>query len=72
MVKDTIKITRNQLQNIIGEDNDAIRNFEKLFEFVNSQIETGVTEGVIAAEAKANRAINEIYELTKRVTALEP
>jgi hypothetical protein len=69
-MEETIRVTRQQLEAIIGKDNDAIRQFEKLFEFVNAQIETGVADGVVTAEAKANRAINEIFELKKELVAL--
>ena len=71
-MKDVIKVTRGQLKEIIGDDADAIRQFEKIFEFVADSIETGVVDAVVVAEARANEALSKVHELEKRVKALEP
>jgi len=71
-MRDVIKISRGQLKEIIGDDADAIRQFEKVFEFVADSIETGVTDAVVVAEARANEALSKVHELEKRVRALEP
>ena len=54
---DPIRVTRNQLRNIIENDDDAIRNFERVFEAVDA---------LVQAEVDAR-----ITDLEARVTALE-
>jgi len=65
MTDDPIRIRRNQLKEIIGEDNDAILNFEKVFIVVQELIDLGIEARLVALEAIA-------VDHEARITALEP
>ena len=65
-----IRITRNQLKAIIGDDEEAIKQFERLFSIVNSFVETGVEESLIVNESQSNKALKQCGLLDKRLTAI--
>lgn len=75
----TLRISRQQLAKFLGNDHDAIRQFENLFKAVeplappagNVDIETAIETAIGSADAKAQSASDLIEGLAAAVERLE-
>lgn len=67
-----LRLTRNQLAKIIGNDQEAIKQFEKLFEVADAMEASGFdAAGLVASSAAAFQALGEISRLKNAVEYLQ-
>lgn len=68
-----LKVTRDQLYKIF-KDHELVKQFERLFDYMNSLVpgdSTNTSITAFTAEARTNELINEIHELKKEIAEIK-
>lgn len=67
---DRLRLSRSQIAKIVGNDPEAIKQFEKLFQMADTQ-ETGIDEVAVVAGTADGKAGQALAELQRIADALE-
>ena len=74
MATQRLKLTRQQLSEFLGQDHESIKQFEKLFEVVDSISTSGTVDLEViigTVDAKANQALDALHRVESIVETIE-